>query len=82
MLCKSVRSNPKSLNTSFKISAVIALITVSMMGITAETPQKYLKRNHNEELHLTKPGKVTISRYKMTDPTTGLGMSVSKIHYQ
>ncbi len=82
MLCKSIISTPKSLNTFFKLTAAIALITVSMMGITTETPQTSLKRNQNEEINLTKPGKVTISRYQMTDSTTGFGISVSKINYQ
>jgi hypothetical protein len=82
MLCKSIISTPKSLNTFFKLTAAIALITVSMMGITTETPQTSLKRNQNEEINLTKPGKVTISRYEMTDPTTGFGISVSQINYQ
>ncbi|ERT04570.1 hypothetical protein M595_5477 [Lyngbya aestuarii BL J] len=64
------------------MSAAIALITVSIIGITAETPQTSLKRDQNQELYLTKPGKVKISRYEMTDPTTGFGISVSKINYQ
>lgn len=82
MLSKSIRPHPQNLNTSFKLSAAIALITMSLMGITAETPQTSLKSDHNQELNLTKPEKVTISRYEMTDPTTGLAISVSQIQYQ
>ena len=86
MLSPSIRPNRKTLNNPFKISATLALVTIGMIGITAETPETFLKSSQNREqiskLNLIKPGKVIISRYEVTDPTTGEAISVSKIQNQ
>lgn len=79
MLSKSTSFNPQSPNISFKFSGAITLFAMSIMGITAPTLQIFSQHNFNQELNLTKPGKVIISRYEETDPTTGEVISVSRI---
>lgn len=82
MLSPSIRPNRKT----FKISAMIAFVSIGMIGITAETPETFLKSSQNREqisrLNLIKPEKVIISRYEVTDPTTGAVISVSQIKNQ
>ena len=83
MASRSNKPHRKTFNHPGKISATIAFVTVSIMGIIGETPQTSLRNAENPqqtgELSLIQAGKVIISRYEMTDPTTGEKIFVSKI---
>ncbi|WP_413160017.1 hypothetical protein ACL6C3_16475 [Capilliphycus salinus ALCB114379] len=78
MLGKTVRFAPQN-NIAFKLSATVALITMSLIGTTDQTPPISFKSNENQEVNLIKAKKVFIDRYEMTDQTTGSAIFVSQI---